>query len=51
MIRNEYVIVYQPFETSDMTLEALAFGKDDEEALKEFKMLHPQQYVKSVTKK
>lgn len=51
MKRSEFVIVYLPFDTSDMELEALSFGKDEEEALREFNSRHPQVRVKSVTQK
>jgi len=47
--RNEYVVVYLPFEESDLTVESLEFGKDEEEALNEFKVRHPNARVKSVT--
>lgn len=48
---NEYVIVYRPFETSDMTLEALSFGDDEAAALNEFRLLHPTMHVESVKQK
>lgn len=51
MKRSEYVVVYLPFEGSDMTLESLEFGRDEDEALKEFKMLHPAMRVVSVKAK
>jgi hypothetical protein len=51
MQRNEFVVVYMPFEGSDMTLESLEFGVDEAEALREFKTVHPTARVKSVTSK
>lgn len=51
MERNEYVVVYFPFEGSDMVLESLEYGATDEEALKEFKERHTAARVKSVTRK
>jgi hypothetical protein len=51
MQRSEFVIVYMPFEDSDMTLEQLEFGKDEADALKEFEKTHPVARVKEVKAK
>jgi hypothetical protein len=51
MRRSEFVVVYMPFEGSDMTLESLEYGTDEAEALSEFKAAHPTARVKSVTSK
>jgi hypothetical protein len=51
MERSEFVVVYLPFETSDMTLEALAHGATEEDATKDFRTRHPNESIKSVTKR
>lgn len=51
MERNEYVVVYFPFDGSDMVLESLEYGATDEDTLKEFKERHTAARVKSVTRK
>lgn len=51
MQRNEYVVVYMPFENSDMTLDTLEFGVDEGEALRLFTLLHPVARVVSVTQR
>jgi predicted DNA-binding protein (UPF0251 family) len=51
MQRSEFVVVYMPFEASDMTLESLEYGVDEAEALREFRMNHPTARVKEVKSK
>ena len=51
MQRSEFVVVYMPFEESDMTLESLEYGVDEAEALREFRMNHPTARVKEVKSK
>ena len=51
MQRSEFIVVYMPFDGSDMTLEQFEFGKDEEDALKEFEKTHPGVCVKEVKEK
>ena len=50
-MRKTYVVTYLPFEGSDMTLEILEFGKDENEAQKEFEMHHPNFRIKEIKEK
>ena len=48
LMRKTYVVTYLPFEGSDMTLESLEFGKDENEAQKEFEMHHLNFRIKEI---
>jgi hypothetical protein len=50
-MRQAFVVTYLPFSESDLELQTIEYGKDDQEAQKEFEMHHPGLRVKEVKAK
>lgn len=47
-MRKPYIVTYMPFEGSDMTLDLLCFGRNEDDAQKEFLALHPNVRIKEI---